>query len=144
MVDDSPNLNLLYDYFRKEDDIVDLIEFKEALYSQDRTVRRIMNLDNFLSEVKSKLNFNVSSVIKFFDYNDNKKIDINEFVNGCKRLMNLDTEMAKFFFREMDIDGDGVLSTVDFRDFLEQEINRKKELVHKIHEFIFNHKNYLL
>ena len=143
-VDDSPALNLLYDYFRKENDYIDLIEFKKELYEQDKTVRRVMNLDNFLRELKSKFNFDVIALLKFFDYNNNKRISMSEFVNGCKRLMNLDKEMSQFFFREMDEDNNGVLTTVELKDFLNKEINRKKELVHKVHEFVFNHKNYLL
>lgn len=52
-LDDSPNLNLLYDYFRKEDDYIDLVEFKKGLDSEDRLIRKVLNLDNFLRELKN-------------------------------------------------------------------------------------------
>ena len=140
----SPVLDLLYDYLMDSKGEIDLLKLREYIREQDREVKKIISLEFFLKEIKSRFNNDIDGIIRFFDYANKRKLNKRDFEDGCKRAMNLDSEIAQFYFANLDDDNDGIVTTLQFRDILESDLTERKEFLKNATNFIIANKNAIL
>ena len=143
-VSKNPTLDLLIEYSKDQKGNIDLMTLRNDLKRGEQVLQPVMQIDHFLKELKARFKDSIDSIVKFYDENDNKIISRKEFVDSSKRAINLDKELAMFYFTQIDTKGQNQITAVEFRDFLEADKTNKRGFLAGLREFLLQNKNTVL